>query len=80
MRVHISNPILKAKEEPNSRRFAIHAMCANCMGCTENSIEAGFRNNIKNCKSTSCPLHSFRPYQSDDEVEEVAVEVLDNNT
>lgn len=70
-RENISNPILKAKEVPNSRRFAINAMCANCMGCTTENIEQGFRNNIKHCTSNSCPLHSFRPYQVEDEDEEI---------
>ncbi len=71
IRVNVSNPILKAKANPNSRRYAINAKCADCMGCTAESMEAGFRKNIKECTSTSCSLHSFRPYQDgdDDQVE-----------
>ena len=72
-----TNPILKAKEMGNSRRFAINAMCANCMGCTVSSIEQGFRNNIKNCTSTQCPLYSFRPYQVDDSDDEECIVVVE---
>ena len=70
-RVNQSNPILKFQENPNSRRFAINAMCAQCMGCTVSSLEGGFRNMIKNCTSTTCPLHSFRPYQTEESEEQV---------
>ena len=72
---NMSNPILKAKSMPNSRRFAINAMCAQCMGCTETHIEPGFRKDIKGCASTACPLFAFRPYQDEDVVEEEFVSV-----
>lgn len=79
MNVKISNPILKAKEEPNSRRFAINAMCASCMGCTETAIVPGFRKEVRECSAPRCPLYAFRPYQhDDDEVEEEAVMIVEN--
>lgn len=71
----VSNPILKAKEFPNSRRFAINAKCAECMGCTQTDIEPGFRKNIRECTTTSCALHSFRPYQHGEETEEQILEL-----
>ena len=74
MRVNQSNPILKFESNPNSRRFAINAMCAQCMGCTRDSLEAGFRNLVKHCTSTGCPLHSFRPYQTNDDEQVLELE------
>jgi len=56
------NPILLFDKAP-TRGKAIKAMCAHCMGCTRDHIEAGFRENIRNCTSTGCPLYLFRPYQ-----------------
>jgi len=58
----ITNPILKYREKP-TRAYAIKAMCAQCMGCTENHTEPGFRTLIKDCTSQSCPIHHFRPYK-----------------
>lgn len=60
-----TNPVRKFQENP-TRSKAIHAMCATCMGCTEQAIEPGFRGMIRDCTSVKCPLHSFRPYQRDD--------------
>ncbi len=57
------NPIVRYQSSKPSRKNAIHAMCASCMGCNETHMEAGFRNDIKNCVSVRCPLHAFRPYQ-----------------
>ena len=57
------NPILRAKTKPNSLRAAINAMCAACMGCSEQMIEPGFRNEIRDCSALDCPLWPHRPYQ-----------------
>lgn len=57
------NPIVKSKKFPQSRKLAINAFCANCMGCTEDHLEKGFREEIKNCTAPKCPLYRFRPYQ-----------------
>jgi len=56
------NPILRAKRRPTYLN-AIKAMCAHCMGCTETHMEPGFRTLIRDCSSSACPLHSYRPYQ-----------------
>ena len=64
-----SNPILRFRAN-STRKNAIHAMCAHCMGCTDESIEPGFRADIRSCTSTKCPLHSFRPYQAGDAEDE----------
>ena len=58
-----SNPIEQFKELPFSRAYAIKAKCAECVGCTLNHIEKGFRESISSCSSYSCPLYRFRPYQ-----------------
>ena len=60
-----SNPIEQFKEFPFSRAYAIKAKCAECVGCTSNHIEKGFRESISSCSSYSCPLYRFRPYQSE---------------
>ena len=52
------NPIEKAKQNPNSMRFAINAQCYDCMG-----KEAGWRNEVRNCPSSECPLYGLRPYK-----------------
>lgn len=59
-----SNPIEQFKEFPSSRAYAIKAKCAECVGCTSNHIEKGFRGSISSCSSYSCPLYRFRPYQA----------------
>jgi len=57
------NPLLQAKDKPSSKVAAIKAKCAECMGCTEEHIESGWRNMIRDCTSVACPLHSHRPYK-----------------
>lgn len=57
-----TNPIARFRAN-QTRKNAIHAMCAHCMGCTDEAIEAGFRADIAGCTHTKCPLYSFRPYQ-----------------
>ena len=58
-----NNPIRQFVANPNSRVVAIKAKCAECMGCTPDHMERGFRASISSCSSYSCPLHRFRPYQ-----------------
>ncbi len=58
------NPIKRFNKKPNSRTYAIKAKCAECVGCTLNHIEKGFRESISSCSSYSCPLYRFRPYQA----------------
>ena len=45
------NPIVRARSKPTSMRAAINAMCAQCMGCTEQMIEPGFRTEIRDCSA-----------------------------
>lgn len=57
------NPIIRLRAKP-SRTNAIKAKCAECMGCTADHVERGFRELIRTCSSKACPLHAFRPYQA----------------
>ena len=57
------NPIKQYLRNPSSRAYAVKAKCAECMGCTPNHIEKGFKESISTCSSYSCPLHRHRPYQ-----------------
>jgi len=59
-----SNPIRQFHMNVSSRAYAIKAKCAECVGCTPNHIEKGFKESISSCSSYSCPLHRFRPYQA----------------
>lgn len=56
------NPFKALKAKPNSRKLAIHAMCASCMGCTEEMPEPGWRGGVRECSSMGCPLYNFRPF------------------
>ena len=64
-----NNPIRQFVANPNSRVAAIKAKCAECMGCTPDQMERGFRASISSCSSYSCPLHRFRPYQREKSLE-----------
>jgi hypothetical protein len=64
-----NNPIRQFVANPNSRVVAIKAKCAECMGCTPDHMERGFRASISSCSSYSCPLHRFRPYQANKSLE-----------
>jgi len=57
------NPIRQFQSRPSSRAYAIRAKCAECVGCTPDHLEKGFKESILSCSSDSCPLHRFRPYQ-----------------
>lgn len=59
-----TNPIARFYSKPTPLK-AVHAKCAECMGCTKSHLEGGFRTSISNCSSYSCPLYEFRPYLSD---------------
>ena len=64
-----NNPIRQFVANPDSRVAAIKAKCAECMGCTPDHMERGFRASISSCSSYSCPLHRFRPYQREKSLE-----------
>ena len=59
-----SNPILQLKKNPRSRSLAIKAKCAEGFGCTEDHLEKGYRQSIRECPSTNCALYDFRPFNS----------------
>jgi hypothetical protein len=59
-----SNPIGQFRANPSSRAYAVKAKCAECVGCTPDHLEKGFKESISACSSHSCPLHRFRPYQA----------------
>ncbi len=58
------NPILQSKRNLRSKVLAIKAMCAQCFGCTEDHLEKGFRQSIRECSSTNCSLYELRPFTS----------------
>lgn len=60
------NPIVRFREKPTHLK-AIKAMCSHCMGCTAEHMEPGFRTLIRDCASTHCPLHMYRPFQRKDD-------------
>ena len=64
-----SNPIEQFQSHPLSRAYAIRAKCAECVGCTPDHLEKGFKQSISSCSSYSCPLHRFRPYQLEKSLE-----------
>jgi len=49
------NPIEKAKQNPNSLRFAINARCYNCSGFTKVDVTY--------CDMPDCELFNLRPWQ-----------------
>lgn len=57
------NPITKALENPKSKVLAIKAMCAHCMGCTADHLEPGWREEVRNCTASKCPLFNHRPFK-----------------
>ena len=64
-----SNPIGQFRANPSSRAYAVKAKCAECVGCTPDHLEKGFKESISSCSSYSCPLHRFRPYQLEKSME-----------
>jgi len=64
-----SNPVQQFTNNPASRAYAVKAKCAECVGCTPDHLEKGFKESISSCSSESCPLHRFRPYQREKSLE-----------
>ena len=69
MRNH--NPVERFFALTPSRKRAIEAMCASCMGCTKDHLEEGFKKEISNCTAPQCPLHALRPYQVREESQHI---------
>lgn len=61
------NPIEKARDKPASLRLAVSGKCFDCCG---QDCDPGWRERIRNCPVTRCPLHPVRPYQRGDAEEE----------
>ncbi len=57
------NPLIQAINAPKSKAKAIKAKCGECMGCTKEHVEPGWRTAVRECTSYDCPLHSHRPYK-----------------
>ena len=57
------NPMRRFFLAGGSRKAAIDAMCAHCLGCSIDSVEPGYQAAIKHCRSEACPLWRFRPYR-----------------
>lgn len=65
-----TNPIKLSHQKP-TRKNAINATCAACVGCTATEqgngltdhLEPGFRGLIRECSASHCPLHAWRPFQ-----------------
>jgi len=56
MRNH--NPVARFYTLAPTRTRAIEAKCAECMGCTKDHLEEGFKNEIRFCTAPHCPLHA----------------------
>jgi len=56
------NPIVQLQQK-GTYKAAVKAKCAECMGCTAEEMEPGFREAISNCSAYTCPLLAYRPYQ-----------------
>jgi len=69
MRNH--NPVERFFALPPSRKRAIEAMCASCMGCAKDHLEEGFKSEIRNCSAQHCSLHAHRPYQGIEESQHI---------
>jgi len=54
------DPVERARRKPGSRALAIAAKCWTCM---RGDLDSGARGRIRECPSTACGLHPFRPYQ-----------------
>lgn len=56
------NPIRRFLRN-KTRKTAIGAFCAQCMGCTKDSLEVGYKADIRGCTAPECPLYGYRPYK-----------------
>jgi hypothetical protein len=56
------SPAEKAAKNPTSRSLALAAKCFDCVNGP--NADGGYRRAIRECPSTKCALHNFRPYQA----------------
>lgn len=59
-KVERKNPLEKAALRPDSLRLAINAKCYDCIG---QDGDPNWRESIRECLCTDCPLYPVRPYQ-----------------
>lgn len=57
----------RALAHPTSKRFAIHARCAQCESGDE---DPGWRDRVRGCSVKACSLNTVRPYQPDESAED----------
>jgi hypothetical protein len=58
------NLMKKSKDNPNSLRAVIKAMCFNCMGGTIDEMpDPGWQHSIRTCTAPNCPSFPQRPYR-----------------
>lgn len=60
-KLEVLDPISKSLKNPRSLRFAINAMCYQCMGGP--NPDPGWKNLVRTCTAPSCALHPHRPYR-----------------
>ena len=53
------NPIEQFQRNPHSRARAIKAKCAECVGCTADHLEKGFKESISSCTAYSAHCINF---------------------
>lgn len=53
-------PFEKSAENPSSLRCAINAMCYDCIG---QDSDPNWRESVKECPCTNCPLYNVRQYK-----------------
>lgn len=47
-----------------TRKEAMDAKCRECVGMgADGKVPAGMYDSIRDCTSTVCPIHEWRPYQ-----------------
>ena len=64
--VERKTPLEKARANPTSLRFAVNAMCVNCMGGDD---APNYARGIRDCTAPACPLYNLRPYQGNKNVD-----------
>jgi len=56
------NPLIRAKDDPNSRAKAINALCFQCFGGDiKSSQDKSWRQGVRECSAKDCAVYNFRP-------------------
>ena len=51
-----NNPLQQFYINSSSRAYAVKAKCAECVGCTPNHLEKGFKESISSCSLLLLPI------------------------